>query len=549
MKSLNLSSKSVGTKEVQVKRSAASSSVVVAMVAVTAITVATPLFARADAAPAAQSNGLLVEVKQWARVQWHSIKTYWYGAPAGAPAVAKAPVLKAPPGKAVAGQPGAAGGAAPQAASGTRSLSAPPNINPTVGSGTTGTLAANPAAKPVLLAPPVQQGLSVHAPANAASASSPSMAAPAVTAPGVRKLVAPSAPSRSVAAVPEAFQDREYIEVAGLKKSDNGVPVYDLASNPKVPRLSIGLEDRVKASQYKLDLRMQKIVDERIITAFDSPENLNVSEFKRLTNLNERAKEAQLGKDVVFAPKGRVSRQTFDKIVMLLKNEPKINIGKFKYLSADEVRFLSGLLLYQQGDKCASAVGLFHKLSQSQVFATEANYYLSMCSKKLGLMTDYYERARRVFDGVDQYYSVKLLKDIGHDVPYEFVDGIGAAVLKLSAVPKFMDQLDPALKANIAYILTDYGASTDRFKTTLAWAKQVPVSHPKYLNAQFLLALAEYQVGSKEEAFRIQDKLINDVRTDKTKMEFPSTRCFELGPDGLPRARLQKSTRFIPTSL
>ncbi len=348
-------------------------------------------------------------------------------------------------------------------------------------------------------------------------------------APSQAKLAAPPSQKQLSAPIEPVFEDRAYVEVAGMKKSDNGVPVYDLKTAPKIPRLSIGSEERVSTGFYKLDTRMQKIVDDRVITAFDSPEALTPAEFKKLTAMGEGPKPNKEVKDVVFQPKGKVSRAAFDKIVMSLKTEAKFNLGKFKALTPEELRFLSGLLLYQQGDQCASAVGLFHALSEKPAWQSEANYYLAMCSKKLGLMTDFYERARRVLDSVDQHYSLKLLGEIGPEVPYEFTEGIGAAMVKLAQNAKFMAKVDDKQRADMAYILTDYGASTARFKTTLAWAKQVPSTHAKYLNAQFLLALAEYQAGSKTEAFRIQDQLINDLRTDKTKAEFQALVALNLG--------------------
>ena len=450
----------------------------------------------ADAPAAKPANGdLVVEMKRWVKVQWRTIKSYFGDQPA---VVAKAPAAAAKP-------------AAPVASSGA----------PSAATTKQPALAAPPASNQAANAMPTEK--SAAPVASAPTSASPKMMAPVGAAP--KKLVAPAAAK----AVPEVFEDKVYVEVAGLKKSDTGVPVYDMKATEKVPRLSIGSEERLKASSYQLDTRMQKIVDDRVITAFDSPEVISTADLKRLMTIADTPKAAQQVKDVVFLPKGRVSRAAFDKIAMNLKPEAKINLGKFKALSTEEVRFLSGLLLYQQGDKCASAVGLFHSLSMSPSWQSEANYYLAMCSKKLGLTTDFFERTRRVFDGLDHFYSMKLLKEIGPEVPYEFVDGIGAALTKLTASGKFFDKLDEKQKADVAYILADYGATTERFKTTLVWAKQVPATHPKHLNAQFLLALAEYQVGSKKEAFRIQDQLIADIKTDKSKAEFQALVALNLG--------------------
>src|SRR4051812_43153314 len=85
------------------------------------------------------------------------------------------------------------------------------------------------------------------------------------------------------------------------------------------------------------------------------------------------------------------NRAAVEKIVIDLKPEAKISLLKYTPLTPDEYRFLSGLLLYQQGDKCAVAVGLFHDLAKMPKYEAEGNYYLAMCSKKLGLTSDFIE--------------------------------------------------------------------------------------------------------------------------------------------------------------
>jgi hypothetical protein len=348
---------------------------------------------------------------------------------------------------------------------------------------------------------PVSQSVPRQPTSTSKSTSTPSVA-PAVSRPVGQSLSAP-------------------VEMSGLKRSSSGVAVFDLESATEIPRLNLEKESSIRSSRYALDERMRKVMEERVIHPFQSPPTLNPTEHKRLTSMTQpKPTEAALVKDVVFAPKGKVSRAELDKIVFKLKPEGPLNLQKFVPLTDDEQRFLSGLLLYQQGDKCASAVGLFHKLSRNPDWQSEADYYLAMCSKRLGLKTDFYERTRRVFASSEEHYSLKLLKEIGSEVPYEFVEGIGDALAKLAGKGKFMDKLSEQEKADFAYLMADYGASTNRYKTALQWAKQIPVTHPKHLKAQFLLALAEYQAGSKAEAFAIQEKLIHDLRTDKTKAEF-----------------------------
>ena len=307
----------------------------------------------------------------------------------------------------------------------------------------------------------------------------------------------------------------------GLERKANGVAVYNLESSSNIPRIHVGEEKRVSVSDYALDTHAQQIFNNRVIAPFPSPDLLLSSQLKALTTITTgQPTSAVRTKDVVFSPKGKVSREAFDRIVRNLAPERPFSLTKFKALTPEEMRFLSGLLLYQQGDKCPVAVGLFHKLSKSKGYEAEADYYLAMCSRKLGLTTDFYDRARRILETQDVYYSRKIVKEIGYEVPYEFVDKLGLALFKASQNPKIMDKLDEKTAANVAYVLADFGASTERFKTALEWSKKVPADHPRHLQAQFIEALADYQTGLKDKAMALQEDLIKDIGVDKQRSEF-----------------------------
>lgn len=345
-------------------------------------------------------------------------------------------------------------------------------------------------------------------------------------------LVATSTPSGSARqdaqarrpASTEAKVDPVLVEdPPGLDRQANGVAVYDLSKASRIPRLHVGREASVHVSDYALDTHAQEIMNARIVHPFPSPDLLLNSEMKRLTTIATGvplSSGASKIRDVVFLPKGKVSRETFDKIVLRLAPERPFDLTKFKELTREELRFLSGLLLFQQGDKCPVAVGLFHELSKAKGWEAEADYYLAMCSRKMGLNTDFYERSRRILETQDVYYSRKIMGELGSEIPYEMTESLGLALFKASSNAKIMDKLETKAFGDVAYLLADFGASTSRFKTALEWAKKVPAAHPRRMQARFIEALAEYQSGSKERALKLQEDLITDLGPDKDKAEF-----------------------------
>lgn len=288
-----------------------------------------------------------------------------------------------------------------------------------------------------------------------------------------------------------------------------------------IPLLSIGREEKFSASRFALDAETNRILNQKLIYRMESPVLLSRDELRNLLNTQVAApKGPQKTRRVARFRKGKIDRGEFDRILLNLKPEAKLRLETFKPLTQDETRFLSGLLLYQQGDKCAAAVGLFHKLSKESAWRAEADYYLAMCSKQLGLGMDFMARARRIVETKDLYYGPKILKEITAEIPYEYTVSFGGALYRAASNPKWIAALDPATKVNVAYLLAEYGVATERFKSALYWAKQVPSTHEKHMQARFVEALAEYQTGSKEKALRLQKDLISSLKNRKETLEF-----------------------------
>jgi len=362
--------------------------------------------------------------------------------------------------------------------------------------------------------------------------SSKSASAPATVAAAPARMAPPSAPLEKSLRAPAAAksEDRGVLDAPGVVKTDTGVSSYDLATSPAVPLLKIEKEKSISRNQYALDAKQESVMHDRIVRQLESPALMDEKEKQALVVMHvARAGSIEKIKDAVFSSKGKVPRLSFDKIAMHLRPETELKLKTFKPLTNEENLFLSGLLLFQQGEQCPSALGLFHKLSKSKGWEAESNYYLAMCSKKLELQTDFHDRARRVLETQDVYYSKKVLAELSSDVPYEISESFGNALLKVSTNAKIMDSLKPEILANVAYILADFCVSSEHFKTALTWAPKVPVSHPKYLKAQFLLALAEYQAGSKAEAIKIQDKIINDAQIGNANLEFQALVALNAG--------------------
>lgn len=317
----------------------------------------------------------------------------------------------------------------------------------------------------------------------------------------------------------------ETVSFPGLSTSKTGVVKYELSDSvDAIPRLRLPREPRFTGENFALDSDAKRTLESKFLVALQSPVAVPDSEIGRLSRRPEQVKGVGPSRKIAVA-KGRLDETQTRKLGLLLKPllispETELKLAKYTPLTDDEFRFLSGLLLYQDGHQCAAAVGLFHSISKKPEWQAEANYFLAMCSKSLGLMTDFSERVQKVFESNSGFYSHRLLKEVDWKTPNVTSRGFGESLLKAMASAEVTSGQSPEVLATAAALIAESSAAAEKFKTALEWAKKVPESHPRFLQSKFVEALAEYQIGSKKRALELQEGLIKNPRAEESAREF-----------------------------
>lgn len=351
---------------------------------------------------------------------------------------------------------------------------------------------------------------------------SPTMMVNAPTIQGRVPAMASSVEKKSVA---ESGNFSESLSFPGLSTSESGVVKYDLSDSVEaIPRLRLPKEARFESEKFSLSADAKKTLQSKFLVTLQSPDELSTMELERLKKKPDLVRSAMAMKKIEIA-KGRLDEATLKKLGLVLKPlglspETELKLAKYIPLTDDEFRFLSGLLLYQDGHQCAAAVGLFHSISNKPQWRAEANYFLAMCSKSLGLMTDFSDRVQKVFESGNGFYSHRLLKEIDWRTPNATTRGFGEALEAALKNPEVTNGQPPEVLATAAAMISESSAAAEKFKTALEWAKKVPDSHPRYLQSKFVEALAEYQIGSKKRALELQEELIRNPRTEESAREF-----------------------------
>ena len=306
-----------------------------------------------------------------------------------------------------------------------------------------------------------------------------------------------------------------------IKALEKEVEKFELTSAPEVPLLNLEREVQIKAADFALDRRLQNVLHDHAIHPFHSPIVMVQKKLdKKLKSIVGPPGDSSKVPDPEFKPKGHVDRRGFDGISLGLRDEVEMKIKKYDPLTTDELRYLNALVLFHQGDRCPVALGLFHKLAGKKEWSAEANYYMSMCAKKMGLNTEFMERGRLVLETQDVYYSPKMISKLGIEVPFEFIEPIGKALKKAVSQETVLKSLDDKALADAAFNIAKYGAVIEDFKLAKQWALKVPSDHMGYHEAQFFLSLAEHQLGDKDQSLKIQEAIVSAKTLPDEKKEF-----------------------------
>ncbi len=322
--------------------------------------------------------------------------------------------------------------------------------------------------------------------------------------------------------------------VPGLKKSETGVPQFDLkVAQGVVPRLRLARESRLESSRFALDDSSEKLLRERTFAPIVSPARMTELEFKSLIMARSLAPKNVGPLASLTIQRGPIDTQGVDRIVLNLKPETEFRLGEFKALTPEEYRFLSGLLLFQQGNQCAAALGLFHSISHDPKWRAESDYYFALCSKSLKLMTDFSDRALRLLQtelkSGETHYSKLILKELDAQTPMITSNEWSQALESVLKKSDVASSISPAHFGALAGLVAEGAAAAERFKTAVEWAQKVPKESPRYLQAKFVEALGRYNLGQKAEALAMQEELIQHPRAESEAREFQSLIALNFG--------------------
>lgn len=313
------------------------------------------------------------------------------------------------------------------------------------------------------------------------------------------------------------------------KKSKNVTKLIPVAI---IPKLDIGEERKVSSQQFELPQLDAKLISQKLTIKLPSQSVWTAADQKLLKSADvaKASQPREFGKSDLITQKEIEDIQA--KLTTLVfggRKDPEMTFKPFSPLDRDEVDQLSALLLFKKGDECASAISLFYTLSQKPKYRAEAVYHIAACSQKLGFVSEFYGQAIELLKLRDPEYTIDVLKLVGPEVPHDFKESFGKALLAAVEDPKLAILEKKELKENMALHLGFYGIVANKPAVSRQYAKMVTDNHPKAYQARYIEAIAEYMSGQASKGVDVQDKLLTAFEKSQKNKEFASLAAVNLG--------------------
>lgn len=284
-----------------------------------------------------------------------------------------------------------------------------------------------------------------------------------------------------------------------------------------IPFLDIGEESQIKSSFYYNKLEKPPIVMVKKPTKVSLVERIDITKIKKsMSNLNPAGNIRQVlrSKELRGQP---VTIERVNRVVYKINSDPAVIENPILHISSDELELLAVLILYERDDQCHMISGLLNQLSHNNNLSHEINYYLGICSKKMGFFNEAVDRLLKVIEAQNSEYAPLALKNLLDNLPLYNYPKVAKTLKKIN--PDFISNEH---RGEVAHIMARVSLQDNDFSQVKNYASKINKKDKLYGKGQFLLALAHYGLGNKKSALDIQENLMKWADENSNSKSFKS---------------------------
>jgi tetratricopeptide (TPR) repeat protein len=265
-----------------------------------------------------------------------------------------------------------------------------------------------------------------------------------------------------------------------------------MAPVKRIPRLDIGEEPTLSRNDFLPSSYMDRVTEVKDIPALPTPPFVADSEVKAV--FKEQIVGALPPQDMEkknFGLDKIITIETIAKAMPVLKALNNIVEKNYKELTPAQQLWLTAMILFDKGDRCAMLIGLLDELSQNERYTADANFHLGICAAKLQLHTLAFDRLAGLIRSENPVYASDAIKMLAKNLPSENEITFSKLIRDL----KNQKLIPESLRDEVNYLTAKGAFKEGDYQQARAYAETVPEKSGRYGNSQFITGLAFFSLG------------------------------------------------------
>lgn len=278
----------------------------------------------------------------------------------------------------------------------------------------------------------------------------------------------------------------------------------------RIPLLNLGQEEILDSNAFKIvSIMPYPEVSSNAPKSLDEPDVASKSEFKKMLgdDIVQAAPAEKIEIPILEAAK-KVTGEKIAKLVYTLKNDesytPLVTIA----FTEEDLKLLRGLILFEKKDQCHIASGIFSDLVNAEKpdVNESARFHLGVCLKEMNLPTEALHYLTKEMRSKNSQIAHDSIKSATDDVQLQYEATVVEALLSA-------DQNDYPKESlpQINYLKAKYFIRKNLPGKALEAALLVPEKTPQYYKAQYVAAVAEYELGRVDASLTRQKSVTTEL--------------------------------------
>lgn len=347
-----------------------------------------------------------------------------------------------------------------------------------------------------------------------------------------------SATSAQMSQAKQALRNHSFTQASpgrahgeNLKLNKQGVPVFPMMAQKtvkdrsgkskvvkvpiklnKIPRLDVGEEPTISKSDFTLPNFEFSLNSLARPEPLPSPEGLSENRFHTLAAQNVvPATGPRLQETTTTQLAKPVTRESVQGIQYVISPAVEVVEQPVKEYSPEQLQMLAALILARKSEKCFIVLGLFDKLSESEVTRNEANYHLGQCAASMKLYSMSFARLTPVIASEEVEFARPALLTLAKDLPQQYEIEFSRLIREL----KNAALTTGAGLEQVNYLVAKGAYKEGLYPVAKKWAEKIGAQSDLYPSAQFIVATSIYNDGNRRKAI----KSLQELRAHMQKSE------------------------------